>query len=153
MVTYPSRVKSVVGKTPRNYSWKNIQNKCPVFFWSEQPPPHGYSKGSAIKEFTCYAGELGSILITERFAGGGNGNSLQYSFLENHMDVRVHRAPKSQTQLSMHTKQQPQITVYWGSEMKINPKRKQTFLIIHMMDQTFNNLMIHFIFEVFENRR
>ena len=68
------------------------------------------------------------------------------------MDVRVHRATKSQTQLSMHTKQQPQITVYWGSEMKINPKRKQTFLIIHMMDQTFNNLMIHFIFEVFENK-
>ena len=59
------------------------------------------------KEPTCNAGDagdLGSILGLGRSPGEGNGNPLQYSFLENPMDAgtwqaTVHRVTKSQTQL------------------------------------------------------
>ena len=49
--------------------------------------------------------ETGSVPESERFPGGGNGTSLQYSCLENSMDrgawwATVHEATKSQTQLS-----------------------------------------------------
>ena len=48
---------------------------------------------------------MGSVLDQEEIPGGGQGNSLQYSCLENPMDRGVHGATKSQTplkQLSMH---------------------------------------------------
>ena len=50
--------------------------------------------------------DVGSIPGLGRFPGGGHGNPLQYSCLENSMDrgawwARVHRFTKSQTQLSM----------------------------------------------------
>ena len=38
------------------------------------------------KESACNAGDSGLIPGWERFPGGGNGNSLQYSYLGNHMD-------------------------------------------------------------------
>ena len=51
------------------------------------------------------AGDLGCIPGLGRSPGGGNGNPLQYSCLENPMDrgtwqAIVHEVPKSQTQLS-----------------------------------------------------
>ena len=52
---------------------------------------------------------MGSIPGSERSPGEGNGNSLQYSCLENSMDRRawlgtVHEVAKSQTRLSdLHT--------------------------------------------------
>ena len=42
--------------------------------------------GSDGKESTCNAGDLGSIPGLGRSPGGGNGNPLQYSCLENPMD-------------------------------------------------------------------
>ena len=39
--------------------------------------------GTDIKESVCNAGDLGSIPGLERSLGGGPGNSLQYSYLEN----------------------------------------------------------------------
>ena len=67
-----------------------------------------------VKSLPTNAGDgrdLGLILGSERSPGGGHGNTLQYSCLENPMDkgawqVTVHRITKSQTrlkQLSMHT--------------------------------------------------
>ena len=49
-------------------------------------------------------GDVGSIPGSGRSPGGGNGNSLQYSYLKNPMDrgawqATVHRVAKSQTQL------------------------------------------------------
>ena len=38
------------------------------------------------KESTCNAGDLGSILGSGSSTGGGNGNPLQYSCLENPID-------------------------------------------------------------------
>ena len=62
-----------------------------------------YSSNS--KESSCSAGDLSSIPGSERSSGEGNGNPLQYSWLENPMDREarwaiVHRVTKSLTQLS-----------------------------------------------------
>ena len=51
------------------------------------------------KENACNAGDLGSIPGLGRSSGEGNGNPLQYSFLENSMDrgawwAIVHRVAK-----------------------------------------------------------
>ena len=42
--------------------------------------------GSDGKESACRVGDLGSIPESGRSPGEGNGNPLQYSFLENSMD-------------------------------------------------------------------
>ena len=61
--------------------------------------------GSDSKQSACNAGDLGSIPGLGRFAGGGHGNPLQYSVLENPMDrgswqATVHGVTKSRTRLS-----------------------------------------------------
>ena len=43
----------------------------------------GCPGGSVSKESTCNVGDLGSIPELERSLGGGHGNPLQYSCLEN----------------------------------------------------------------------
>ena len=66
----------------------------------------GFPAGSSDKEsaFTdpANAGDMGSILGSERSPGEGNGNPLQFPCLENPMDkgtwqATVHRVTKSQT--------------------------------------------------------
>ena len=65
-------------------------------------PGRGFPDGSDSKESVCYVGDLGSIPELERSPGGGFGNPLQYSCLENPM-VRgawkavVYRVAKSCT--------------------------------------------------------
>ena len=64
--------------------------------------------GSEVKASACNAGDLSSILRSGRSPGEGNGNPLQYSYLENPMDGRawwatVHGVTKSQTQLNAFT--------------------------------------------------
>ena len=61
---------------------------------------HLESCGSAGKESTCNAGDLGSIHGLERSPGEGKGYPLQYSCLETSMDYTVHGVTKSWTQLS-----------------------------------------------------
>ena len=53
---------------------------------------------SAGKEFTCNAGDPGSIPGLGRSPGEGKGYPLQYSGLENSMDCIVHGVTKSRTQ-------------------------------------------------------
>ena len=55
-----------------------------------------------VKNLLANAGDAGSILGSGRSPGGGHGNPLQYSCLENPMDrgawwATVHGVPKSQT--------------------------------------------------------
>ena len=59
--------------------------------------------GSDGKESLCNVRDLGSIPGLGRFPGGGHGNPLQYSCLENSKDrgawqATVHRVSKSRTQ-------------------------------------------------------
>ena len=66
---------------------------------------HGFPGGSDSKESACSAGNLGSIPGWGRSPGGGHGNPLQYSGLENPMDsgawwATVHGVIKSRTQWS-----------------------------------------------------
>ena len=65
----------------------------------------GFPGGSEVKASACNVGDLGSIPGSGRSPGEGNGNSLQYFCLENHMDgeawwATVHQVAKSRTRLS-----------------------------------------------------
>ena len=57
----------------------------------------GFSCGSAGKESTYNAGDLGSIPGLGRAPGEGKGYPLQYSGLENSMGYTVHEVKESQT--------------------------------------------------------
>ena len=71
---------------------------------------NGFPGGSVVKNIPVDAGDAGDTSSIPRCGsspGGGNGNPLQYSCLENPKDrgawqVIVHRVTKSQTQLSMY---------------------------------------------------
>jgi len=71
----------------------------------------GFLNGSSNKESASKRGDTGNAdLISEsgRSSGGGNGNPLQYSCLQNLMDrwawrAIIHGVPKNQTWLSTHT--------------------------------------------------
>ena len=63
-----------------------------------------FPSGSAVKNPLANAGNVGLIPGSGRSSGGGHGNPLQYSCLENLMDrgawqATVHGVTKSQTQL------------------------------------------------------
>ena len=67
----------------------------------------GLPDASVVKESACNAGDTGDTVLISglgRSPGGGNGNPLQYSSLENLMDrgawqAAVQRITKSQTGL------------------------------------------------------
>jgi len=69
--------------------WRKDRLPTPVFL--------GFPCGSAGKESARNVGELGLILGLERSPGEGKGYPLQYSGLENSMDLIVHGVAKSQT--------------------------------------------------------
>ena len=61
--------------------------------------------GPVVKNSPANSGDLGSIPGSGRSPGGGNGNLLQYSFLENPMDqgalwATIHGVAKSRTRLT-----------------------------------------------------
>ena len=65
----------------------------------------GFPGGSDDKESACNAGDASLIPGLGRSPGEGNGNPLQYAWLENSMDrggwcAEVHGVAKSWTQLS-----------------------------------------------------
>ena len=57
------------------YPWRRDRLPTPVFL--------GFPGGSDGKEMVCNVGDLGSIPSLGRSSGGGHGNPLQYSCLEN----------------------------------------------------------------------
>ena len=59
----------------------------------------GFPGGSAGKESTCNAGDLGLTPGLGRFPGEGKGYPLQYSSLDNSVGCIVHGVTKSQTRL------------------------------------------------------
>ena len=63
----------------------NLHSLCFLKLNSLQPSVFllGFPGGSDSKESTCNAGDLGSIPGLGRSPGGGHGNPLQYSCLEN----------------------------------------------------------------------
>ena len=83
------------------------------------PPPWGFLGSSDSKESTCNAGDTGSIPGSGRSLGGGHGNPLQYSCLENAMDrgawqATVHSKESDTTeQPSTHQCTLPQPQYYY----------------------------------------
>ena len=77
-----------VGEIP----WRRASLPTPVYL--------GFLCGSVGKEYTCNAGDLGSIFGLGRSPTEGKGYLLQYSGLENSMDCIAHGVAKSQTQRS-----------------------------------------------------
>ena len=96
------------------------------------PETQCFQSGLVGKESTCDTGDTGSIPGSGRSPGGGNGNPLQYSRLENPTDrgawwASVHGVAKSRTQLkrlSMHACQ------------KLKVLRKQTRLWVKSKNKT-----------------
>ena len=95
--------------------------------------------GSGGKASACNVGDLGLILGLGRSPGEENGNSLQYSGLENPMDrgawrAIVHRVAKSQTQLSnyhTHTHTHThlsQIVDWWGCDRNKRVSKLTSFV-------------------------
>ena len=71
---------------------------CDIVMW-------GFPGGTVVKNPPANAGDVGLIPGSGRSPGGGNGNPLQYSCLENPMErgawrATVYGVAKSQTQLS-----------------------------------------------------
>ena len=60
----------------------------------------GFSGGSVVKNLPAMQGDVSSIPRSGRSPGGGNGNPLQYSDLENSTDCTVHGVAKSWTRLN-----------------------------------------------------
>ena len=75
----------------RKIHWRRDRVPTPVFL--------GFPCGSACKNSTCNAGDLGSIPRLGRSPGEGKGYPLWYSGLENSMDYVVHGVTKSRTWL------------------------------------------------------
>ena len=89
----------------------------------------GFAGGSDSKESACNAGHTGSVPGLGRSPGGGHGNPLQCSCLENPMDrgawwAMVHRVAKSRTRLKP-TKQQQQHGGSWNVNGTSCPTLKQ----------------------------
>ena len=57
-----------------------------IYFYSHLIRHTGFPGGSVVKNLPASPGDVGSISGLGRFPGGGNGNPLQYSCLESHMD-------------------------------------------------------------------
>ena len=59
----------------------------------------GFPGGSVVKESACNEGDLSLIPGLGRSPGGGHGNPLQNSCLENRLGAEIHGVPKkSETQ-------------------------------------------------------
>ena len=76
--------------------FKSHQGEAGFFF--------GYAGGSVVKNLPASAGDTGFIPGLRRSSGRGNGNPLQYSYLENPMDggawkAAVYRVAQSRTRL------------------------------------------------------
>ena len=95
---------------------KNLpaMQETPLYFWVRKIPWRrdrlptpvllGFPGGSDDKESACNMGDLGSVPGLGRSPGGGHGNPIQYSCLENPKDRRawpaiVHGVTESQTRL------------------------------------------------------
>ena len=82
--------------------------------WEEK----GFPGGSDGKESACNAGGLGSIPGSGRSPGGGHGNPLQYSCLENPMHRGAWRATQSMGSQESDTIERLSTSTQWEERVK-----------------------------------
>ena len=87
------------------YTGKVSQVQINIFSLALCLASWGFPGGSVVKNSPASKGDVGSIPGPGRSLGEGNGNPLQYSYLENPMDrgawrATVHRVTKSRTRWS-----------------------------------------------------
>ena len=104
----------------------------------------GFPSGSEGKASACVAGDPASIPGSGRSPGEGNGNPLQYSFLEKPMDggawwATVHRVAKSQTRLSDYT-----LTLEICTYVSINTHSKCTYLNVLCLEKMLDKNIFKF---------
>ena len=72
--------------------WDTQSLTLPLIFDNTQSPKLGFPGGSAVKNLPANAGDTGDMVWipgSGRSPGGGHGNPLQYSGLENRVDRRA----------------------------------------------------------------
>ena len=111
----------------------------------------GFPCGSAGKESTRNAGDLGFIPGLERSLGEGKGYPLQYSGLENSTDCIVHGVTKSWTRLSnfhFHVHNSPKQET---TQVVISRRVDQQIVIYHIHTAEYylaverDKLLVHLI--------
>ena len=95
-----------------------------------------------VKSPPAYGGDTGSIPGLQRPPGGGNGNPLCYSCLENFMDsgawpATVHEVAKNQTQLGMHACS-ILLTQYLSAYKRLYSAHTHVFIIIPIVSVPFS---------------
>ena len=87
---YFSIITSSIGQSDGSFSGylskRTEEQACKCISHSLIALSSGFPGGSDGKMSACKVGNLGSVPGSERSPGGGNGNPLQYSRLENSMD-------------------------------------------------------------------
>ena len=91
-----------------------MKGECHYF---AQDTGKGFHRRFSGIESTCQAGDTGSIPELGRPHGEGNGNPLQYSYLENPMDrgawqATVHGVSKSRTMTKLQASLSPLYNLY-----------------------------------------
>ena len=71
-----------------------------------------------VKNPSANAGDVGSIPVSGRSSGGGNGNPFQYSCLKNPMDRRAYGPWGCRVGYDLATKQQQGSEVSWVKRMR-----------------------------------
>ena len=95
----PVRFRESSGRVAYPFSSGSSGRSFPIYHSSIS----GFPGGSAGKESTCNAGDLGSIPGVGRSPEKGKGCLLQYCGLENSTNCVVHGVAKSRTRLSTFT--------------------------------------------------
>ena len=151
-------INAALSKTDRTTRLKISKDILRIYqpIWSNwhlqnTPPNKGFPGGSDSKVSACNAGDSGSIPGSGRSAGEGNGNSLQYSCLENLTDgawlATVHGVAKSQTRLSDFTSPPNNSRIHILSKCIQNTNQGisysgpiyKTFLSIHIIQSKFSD--------------
>ena len=105
-------VHGVAKSRTRLSDWTELRDTSVCHNWLGPCSGWGLPWWLSGKESACSARDIGPVPGSGRSPGGGHGNSLQYSCLENPMErgacwATVHKVTKSRTQLnwlSMHAR-------------------------------------------------
>ena len=110
------------------HSYTYTCNTCLFISWRRDRLPTpvlmGSSGGSDSKEYTCNVGDLGSIPRLGRSLGGGHGNLLHYSCLEN---------PHGQGSLAGYSLQGRRVEHNWATKHSTH-----LYLFIHALNRYLN---------------